>query len=186
MKKSLIAGASVMALAGALMPVAGVFAVTDTIKVTVNDSCSFNSTTPGSGAEYAASGANGADVNPSNSSSNVHSFTVFCNKKSGYTVTATATKLSGAISGNTDSFAYKATLDSDASWNAAITGSTGATASQLTPGQDGGATGTIITGTGPTASAGQSFTAAYTAHIGATTAADVYTGTIEYTVVPGA
>ena len=185
MKKTLIAGASVVALAGAIMPVAGVFAVQDTIKVTVNPSCSFDSATTASGAEYSASGEVGTDVSPKHSNTNVHSFVVNCNKTSGYTVSATATKLSGT-SGNTDSFAYKSALDTTASWNAAITGSTGAAATQLTPGQDGGASGTIITGTGPTAEGGQSFTATYTAHIGDTTTADTYTGTIEYTLTPGA
>lgn len=178
MKKSLIAGASVMALAGAIMPVAGVFAepVQDTIKVTVNDSCSF--TAGGTGATYEASGANGASVQPTKSGgNNTHAFTIFCNKKSGYTVSATATALTNA--NLDDTFAYKATLGTDAGWHADITTSesTGLTVDSL---PDGGAATTVVTGTG--IADGKTFSAAYTAKIGTTTQAGVYTGTISYTL----
>ena len=189
MKKSLIAaGAASIALAA--MPVVGVFAdddrsVTDTINVTIEASCTFSQ--GGDDAAYSYSGTN-ADgvVNPVNNSSNVHTFTVFCNNNSGYKVSATATALnqSPAIS---DNFAYVASLPSsgvDGAWNATIATSAAAlTAAQL---PDGGTATDIISNAGASATGGETFTATYTAYIGTETPAGTYTGTIAYTLAPNA
>ena len=188
MKKTLIAGASVMALAGAVMPMAGAFAdddrsVTDTINVTVDASCTFNA--GGADVEYSANGTNGQSVNPVNNSSNEHSFTVFCNNNSGYKVSATASALTK--SDVTDNFAYAATLPSGTAgaWNAAISQAQGGslTIEQL---PSGGAATDIVTLGEASAAAGETFKATYTAYIGTETPAGTYTGTIGYTLAPNA
>lgn len=190
MKKLAIAGAS---LALAAMPVVGVFAaddraVTDTISVQVAASCTFSQ--GGDDATYSyANGTNASGVvNPVNNSSNVHTFTVFCNQNSGYTVAAEASALSAT--GITDVFAYKATLPStgaDGAWNATIAADAGNT-NALTVAQlaDNGASKTVVTGSQASAAAGETFTATYTAYIGTETPAGTYTGTIGYTLAPGA
>ena len=183
MKKSLIAGAGVAALAMAAVPFAGVFAdpqATDTIEVTVNSSCTF--TTGAGTATYSASGNNGASVNPQSGSSNVHDFTVFCNDNDGYKVSATANALnqSPAITAN---FAYAATLPSgaDGAWNAAIGQAQGGSLvlEQL---PSGGAATDIVSHTGASVTGGESFTATYTAYIGTATPTGTYSGTIAYTL----
>lgn len=179
MKKLAIAASSV---ALAAMPVLGVFAAanqeaTDTIQVTVDASCTF---TAGSGtATYTASGTNqSGQVSPSLSSSNVHNFTVFCNDKDGYKVTAVATALTQ--DGVTDNFAYVATLPSsgaDGAWHAQIAGT--GLKNQL---PDDGASTTIIERTEASGASGESFTSTYTAWIGTETPAGTYEGTIGYTL----
>ena len=190
MKKSIIAaGAASVALAA--MPIVGVFAVddqsaTDTINVTVEASCTFSA--GGDNVAYSATGTNASGVvNPVNNSSNVHSFTVFCNQNSGYTVSAEATALSA--SGITDVFAYAATLPSstDGAWHAQFAADAGNT-NTLTVTQlpAGGAETTIISSNQASAAAGETWTATYTAYIGTETPAGTYTGTIDYTLAPGA
>ncbi len=187
MKKLAIAGASVVALAGAAMPMVGVFAdddrsVTDTINVTVDASCAF--TQGGDNGTYEANGANGASVQPKTNNTNVHTFTVFCNTNSGYKVSATAHDLTQ--SGVTDKFDYSATLPSgaDSGWNAAIGKTTQSlTIAQLTAAD----TPTdIVTLGAASVTGGETFTATYSAYIGTETPAGTYTGTIEYTLNPGA
>ena len=185
MKKSLIAGASVMALAGAVMPMAGVFATdadqqaTDTIQVTISPSCTF---TTGSGtATYSASGTNASGtVQPKSGNTNVHSFTVFCNNNGGYTVSATAQNLntSPAID---DKFTYTNDTQTftgvDSLWNATIAGT--GLKDQIAAADTAA---TIIERTQASATGGESFTATYSAYIGTETPAGVYSGTIAYTL----
>ena len=180
MKKSLIAGAGVAALAMAAVPMVA-FAdpqATDTIEVTVNSACSF---TAGAGtATYSASGDNSATVNPSSAGSNVHSFTVFCNDNDGYKVNATATALTQT--GVTANFTYANSLPSGTAgaWNALI----GQTGSALTIEQlpSGGAATDIVTKGTASATGGETFTATYTAYIGSETPTGTYTGNIAYTL----
>ena len=186
MKKTLIAGASVAALAMAAVPFAGVFAdddtsSTDTIQVTVSPSCTFNQ--GGDNATYSATGTNASGVvQPKNSNTNVHTFTVFCNNNAGYKVSATATALNQnpAISAN---FAYMASLTgltTTGGWHAEIgTEDTGLTAAQL---PNGGAATDIITKAAASDADGEDFTATYTAYIGTATPAGTYSGTIGYTL----
>ena len=189
MKKLAIAGASVVALAGAAMPIVGVFAeddrtVQDTISVQVLPQCTFSA--GGDNVTYSASGTNTTgNVSPVNNSSNVHSFTVFCNNNAGYTVKAEATALSQ--SGVTDVFAYVATLptSTDGAWHAQFAADSGNT-NTLTINQlpAGGAETTIVTSGQASAAAGEVFTATYTAYIGTETPAGTYSGTIDYTLAP--
>lgn len=183
MKKLAIAGAS---LALAAMPVLGVFAEddtssTDTIQVTVSPSCTFSQ--GGGDATYSATGTNASGVvNPSNNSSNVHTFTVFCNDNDGYKVSATAQALNQSTP-ITANFAYVASLPSTGTtgaWHATIaTEDTGLTAAQL---PNGGAATDIITKAGASDADGEDFTATYTAYIGTATPAGTYSGTIAYTL----
>ena len=190
MKKSIIAaGAASVALAA--MPVLGVFAdddrsVTDTINVTISPSCTFSA--GGDDVAYSVTGTNASGVvNPVNNSSNVHTFTVFCNQNSGYTVAATASALSAT--GVTDTFAYAASLPSgvDSAWHAQFAADAGNT-NTLTVTQlpAGGAETTIISANQASATGGETWTATYTAYIGTETPAGTYTGTIGYTLAPGA
>ena len=189
MKKSLIAGAGVAALAMAAVPFAGVFAdpaadqlATDTIQITVEASCTF---TTGSGdTTYTATGTNqSGQVAPQNaSSSSVHNFTVFCNNNSGYNVTAVAQALTA--SGITDDFDYVATLPSsgaDGAWHATIAGT--GVQDQL---PDGGASTTIVNRAEASGASGESFTSTYSAYIGTETPAGTYDGDITYTLAPNA
>lgn len=202
MKKALIAGAASAVLAA--MPIVGVFAtddldVVDTVKVTVEPSCTFRASGTGTlDATYTASGANGASVSPSTSGeqgTNVHTFNVFCNNNKGYTVSATAQDLANIDSANpaiTEKFVYMADLSgatTGSGWHAQIANVTsGLTAAQLpdsaTEGAGAGtATGTIITrSNSTTATAGDAWTATYTAKIGSETKAGNYQGTITYTL----
>ena len=187
MKKSIIAGASVMALAGAVMPMAGVFAAepadnqkaTDTIKVTVDASCTF--TAGDADVEYTANGTNGQNVNPANNSKNEHEFTVFCNNNKGYKVSATASALTQ--SGVTDNFAYAATLPSGTAgaWNAAFSQATGGSLTIEQLPSSGAATDIVSLGEA-SAAGGETFKATYTAYIGTETPAGTYSGTIAYTL----
>ena len=193
MKKIAIAASSV---ALAAMPVVGVFAlstddleVVDTIKVTVDSSCTFRASGDGTlDGTYTAHGSNGQTVTPSVSGgTNVHTFNVFCNNNKGYTVTANAQALSnidGATPAIADTFAYKndlSGLTTTSGWHAQFNASTdGVTAAQL---PDAG-TGTIITRSdSTTATAGDVWTATYTAKIGSETKAGNYQGTITYNLV---
>lgn len=152
--------------------------VTDTVNVTVESACTFNSIDDET---YAGSAVNGAEVENFNDSG-VHEFNLFCNNNSGFTVTATpydleATGITGKIS-YTDSYATSGT---DGLWTAAIA-SSNADLVVSTPVPVGG--GTIITSSSHTATGGVDFTAAYDAYVGTTTSAGTYTGTIVYTLVP--
>lgn len=200
MKKVIIAGAASVALAA--MPIMGVFAtddtdVMDTIKVTVEPSCTFRAQNSGTlDGTYTATGANGADVTPSISGgTNVHTFNVFCNNNKGYTVSAVAQDLANIDSATPaieDKFVYKADLSgltTTSGWHAAFAASTsGLSAAQLpdsaTTGEGAGtASGTIMTRTNSTtATAGDAWTATYTAKIGSETKAGNYQGTITYTL----
>jgi len=189
MKKSIIAaGAASIALAA--MPVLGVFAtpdVTDTIEVTIQESCTFTSGGADTTYEYSGTNADG-QVDPLNNSTNVHSFTVFCNDNDGYTVSATAESLTA--SGISDEFAYVATLPSsgvDGKWHATVAAATGNT-NTLTIEQlpAGGAATDIVTIDEASAAGGETFTVAYSAYIGTATPAGTYSGHIEYTLTPNA
>lgn len=197
MKKLAIAASSV---ALAAMPVVGVFAVddldvVDTIKVTVEPSCTFRASGTGTlDGTYTDSGVNGASVTPKTSGdqgTNVHTFNVFCNNNKGYTVSATAQDLANIDNASpaiADTFAYKASLSQTAGatgeWHAQFAGvTTGVTPSQLPDSTSGTASGTIITRTNSsTAAAGDAWTATYTALIGTDTKAGNYQGTITYTL----
>ena len=91
MKKLIIAGAASVAMAA--MPVVGVFAedpaaLTDTLKITVNDSCSFDRDSGGSAEFQKTMEAAQVDTNFGS-----NTFTSKCNNGKGYTVKADFTSI---------------------------------------------------------------------------------------------
>ena len=150
--------------------------VTDTINVTVQPSCTFNSVEDKT---YIGSAANGAEVNNFNDSG-IHEFNLFCNDNNGFIVTATpynleATGIEDVIS-YTDNYTHTGV---DSMWTAEIASeATGVTVASPVP--VGG--GTIVSSGSSTSAAGVDFTATYKAYVGTATPAGTYTGTIVYTL----
>ena len=186
MKKSLIAGASVLALAGAVMPMAGVFAddikgFNDTIKVTITPTCSFDTNggaASASGTEYSATVANGAEA--AFTAGGVHNFYVKCNDTEGYTVSATPTALTGLLpeSGTKNSIPYSASYSASGKsgmWTATVASTDAHNPTVATPVPAAG--GVIITD-GKTD--GTAFAVTYKAYVGTETPADTYTGKMTY------
>lgn len=200
MKKKLIA-AGAASLAVAAMPVVGVFAdgditsVTDTLEITVNATCTFNTddSAVASDTTYSATVANGAVASLSNGSA--HKFNVFCNDTDGWNVTAGApsnltppaahTTNGHAITYQDTAIPTAASGTKEGAWTATVSGSfTSAelsginTVSNVNYIDDEG--GIIATETSSTDAS--TFTVTYAAYVGTETAADVYTGTIGYTL----
>ena len=183
MKKLAIAGAS---LALAAMPIVGVFAtdiknVEDTITVTINPTCSFDTVGGASASDtaYSATVANGAEA--AFNLSGQHAFHVTCNNNDGYEVTATPTNLVGeTVSTNnipyTTSYAASGTAGM---WTATVTSSDVAAAGLTSPIPGPSASShVIVTEDGPTD--GSAFTVTYAAYVGTETPADTYEGTMTY------
>lgn len=199
MKKLAIAGAS---LALAAMPVAGVFAaagditgITDTLQLTVEATCTFN--TAGSAVAtdttYSATVANGAVATLSNGSA--HKFNVVCNDTDGWKVTAGAPNdltPPAASATNNHIISYQPSAipaagsgTKEGAWTATVSGDFVSaelggitTASNVNYIKDEG--GIIAQETASTDAS--SFTVTYGAYVGTETAADTYTGTIGYTL----
>ena len=180
MKKSLILGSGVAALAMAALPFAGVFAddittVKDTLTVTVAETCAFGSTTSGTvnpsiatekDNSYSASNQTpGALVNLGDTT-----LAIECNNTAGYKITPTMTSLTGT--GGTD-IAYSATEAAAASgtWSAAYSG----TASGIFT------SGTAVTGTSTMT---DTYTIHYKVGLGTNQEATTYTGTATYVLAP--
>ena len=181
MKKSLIAGAGIAALGLAVVPFAGVFAadptvsVTDTVKVTVNEACTFNT----GGASLTPSVTVDAG-NETTFSDAKHEFTIKCNSKS-YTVTAAASDLTYQISGSEtaptahNKFSYTnayAKGGVDGVWTTTLTG--GDTGAAIKT-----ASSTIKSGD---ATVSDSFSVAYKAYAGTEQTKGTYQGTVTYTL----
>ena len=187
MKKSLIAGASALALGLAVIPAAGVFAadvteITDTVKVTIDPTCSFNTTNSASASntEFSATVLNGAEAAFNNSGA--HKFNVTCNNNDGYTVTATPTNLIGTkpATGDKNNIPYTTSYSAsgeDGMWTATIAGDEGATITSPVPAID-AASHIVVTEDGATANT--TFTTTYKVYVGTETPADTYTGTMAY------
>ena len=191
MKKTLIAGAGVAALAMAALPFAGVMAdddktVVDTITVTVSPTCTFDNGQSSSSADtgYSATVANGAEAAFNNSGA--HKFNVTCNDNEGYSVTATPTNLVGTkptgenVTKNNIPYTTSYIASGTAGmWSAVVTSSDAHTPTLTTPVPAIDAQShVIVTDSGPTN--GTTFTVTYSAYVGTETPADVYTGTMTY------
>lgn len=184
MKKLAIAGAS---LALAAMPVLGVFAdgdiknIQDTITVTVNATCSFDTNggaASASNESYSATVLNGAEA--AFNAGGVHNFYVKCNDTEGYTVSATPTALTGQLpaTGTKNSIPYTATYSASGKagmWTATAASSDTHAPTVVTPVPEAG--GVIVTD-GKTD--GTAFAVTYKAYVGTETPADTYTGTMTY------
>ena len=214
MKKLAIAGASV---ALAAMPIVGVFAedtrtATDTLNVTVNDTCTISTDSYGSGATGnqwgSATGTAGTDTAVSNTwtlainnnevaTSPVHTMAIKCNKTSGWTLKAqNAAALSTSYGGGAteDTIAYSTSAAQGVEGyyvNVAATSGSDADAQISNTNVSGGkmidlnaAAGTIYSKNGSTATA--SLDVSYTVGTSTTTEAGTYTGDVVYTLAPNA
>ena len=182
MKKSLIAGAGIAALGLAVVPFAGVFAegdptvsVTDTVKVTVNEACTFN--VGGTSLTSSATVDAGSETTFENAK---HAFTIKCNSKS-YAVTAIASDLTYQTTGDETA----PTTHNKFSYTNAYTGSgvDGVWTTTLTGGDTGAAiktaSSTIKSGD---ATVSDSFSVAYKAYAGTEQTKGTYQGTVIYTL----
>ncbi len=173
MKKSLIAGAGIAALGLAVVPFAGVFAadtttMTDTIKVTIGSTCTFDGE-----ATHTYTKAMEADALETVGTTTM---VVKCNNAKGYAVTGNFTDLQGpAKSGSgyeTITYADTAATAGSGTWNAVVGTSTIA----------GKTSSTITSKTTMSAAAGDSTTITYKAGTTNNQAEGTYTGTATYTL----
>ena len=186
MKKALIAGAASLAVAA--MPVVGVMAAgqtqTDTITVSLSQSCEFSAATHADGSSSIGSWTgdtlsgtltNGSTTDDYGSTT----MTVVCNNQAGWQVTVAAASLQGGVS--------KQSIAPNASYSATQTGY--AWVVSQTP--DNGLTipegkqasnGQVASLASTTDTAGKSFTVTYGVGISETQAADTYTGDVVYTL----
>lgn len=184
-KSTKIIAGVVAGLGIAALPL-GVFAlddteVVDTIKITVEPTCSFVSGT-GSAAdtEYAATVANGATASFNNSG--LHTFEIVCNNNDGWSVSASAmSALAGKKSAsdstaNGDEIPYIVTaLPStgvEGKWTATVTNGS----VSVIPVAGG------VIATEAAATDSTTFGVTYGAYVGTETAAGLYTGTVTYTL----
>lgn len=178
MPAALIAGLGMagMGLVSSGVVVADTTSVTDTINVTVQPSCTFNSVQDKT---YVGSAANGTEVDNFNESG-VHEFNIFCNDHNGFIVTATPYDLEA--DGITDVIAYTDDYTHtgvNSMWTAVIASDNPALSVTSSVPIGGG---TIATSDTSTVTAGVDFTATYKAYVGTETPAGTYTGRIEYTL----
>ena len=171
MKKSLIMGATSLVLAAT--PVFGVFAaegdpaaVTDTLKVTVDEICTFERTT-GNGSYTKPMGANAVDIDFADTV-----LKAVCNADDGYKVVGAYTALAGTPGGSIP-FGTTKPAAGTSSW-AALKGTTGST--YLTN------NGNVITKNGADTSAGTSQPIRYQVATADNIAQGTYTGTATYTL----
>ena len=181
MKKSLIAGAGIAALGLAVVPFAGVFAadptvsVTDTVKVTVNEACTFSEGSTSLNPSDTVDAGSETTFNDAK-----HEFTIKCNSKS-YAVTATASDLNYQTTGNEtaptahNKFSYTNTYAKD--------GVDGVWTTTLTGGDTGAAiktsSSTIKSGD---ATVSDNFSVTYKAYAGTEQTKGTYQGTVIYTL----
>ena len=166
MKKTIIAGAASVALAA--MPIVGVFAadpepVVDTIRVTVDETCTLTRTT-GTGT-YTATMSTGA-LNPSVGSS---TFTAICNNASGFSVSATPTALAGPAGSEAINYSATTPIAGSGTWTATKTEVAGNIAAS---------NGVLMTAAG--VATGQTETVTYQVSTRADQAKGDYQGTMTY------
>lgn len=199
MKKSLIAGAGVAALAVAAVPFAGVFAAdgndttTDTVIVTIESACSL--TTTGTG-EYSTTLTNGGvsnDLGPT-------SINIKCNDAGGWMVNAIGANTSTTASAGATDMAPDAagktpiatgtTLNGTASnWAMKLTAGAGDHAPTIVTGYDeyhavpGTANTKVASGATTDQTNGSTFTTNYKVAVSPTQQTGTYTGKVTYTLV---
>ena len=172
-----VLGMAGMGLVSSGVAMADTTSVVDTINVTVQPSCTFNSAEDKT---YIGSAANGTEVNNFNEDG-IHEFNLFCNDNNGFVVTATPYDLEADGVGETISYVGSSYTPSgvNSMWTAAIASdAAGVTVVPFAP--VGG--GTIISSDSSTSAAGVTFTATYDAYVGTAMPAGTYSGTIVYTL----
>ena len=191
MKKSLIA-TGVAAVALAAMPALGAFAaVTDTVTITINGSCSVGgeTATSGAGVSLSETMTNGSTKVWDADGTAGGKLVVSCNDASGWNVKAVGASTGGTITsmtptaGGTPIATGTATSGATSNWAFKVSG-TGAVADYTSfaavPG-----TATKVATSSDAASAVQINTG-YQVYVSATQEADTYTGRVTYTVAEGA
>ena len=205
MKKSILAVAGLAALAGVVVPFAGASAAstggpfTDTIDVTINNSCTFaRGTAFSKGADGKITTATGeghvagdssigswatdllsANIDAGSLHSNYGSsnFVVACNNEDGWTVTAAATALTGKTT-TTENIPLGTPAVDTAAWN--YTSSTSDTAVTGT-GTYSAAEQVVAQSATTTPTEGRTFAVKYAVSVDHALSAQTYEGTITYT-----
>ncbi len=197
MKKSLIAGAGVAALAMAAMPILGASAdVIDTVQITISSSCGVNSdteATPGTGQTFTANMTN-SDTKEWDADGTGGELYVTCNDASGWNVTAqgysndTAGTTTMVPTGSGTAIPTGTTLDGTVSaWAFKVAdGDTGATivSNYSSYAQVPSAVTRVAYKSGTAVSEGLIYTG-YKVSTSATQQADTYTGKVKYVVSAG-
>ena len=202
MKKSLIAGSGVAALAMAALPFAGVFAEdgtmtqTDTVVVTVDSACSLatSGSTLDPASTYAATIANGAY----NTAIAGSTFTITCNDVQGWKLNAIGAGTSESGVAYMDGTGTGITTSDDFNTGTTLDGTVSAWAFKLAAGTGDHAGASIVSGytdfsvvptaatkvaSGTTSAGTQTVTATYGVGISPTQNAGTYTGKVAYTLV---
>ncbi len=195
MKKSLIAGAGVAALAMAALPFAGVFAansITDTVIVTISSSCQVGSTTSASGSgtqlgpEEVANGATKEWV----AGTDGGTIKVSCNDSTGWNIKAVGvgddatvkTAMNAAATG-TDIATGTTFSGATSHWGFKVSG-TNTISPYNSDYQEVPSTATKVAGNSTMVSEG-TINTGYKVFVSATQEADTYTGKVQYTVSTG-
>ncbi|MDO4508159.1 MAG: hypothetical protein Q4B65_02120 [Candidatus Saccharibacteria bacterium] len=185
MKKALIAGAASLAMAA--MPVVGVFAVdqTDTLKVTIDSSCSVKNITHDNGSDEVGkwsgdtlSGTLSAGAYDNNFGST--SMTVVCNNSAGWQVTATTSDLVNAKNDKISPVANLSAGTTGYNWTVSQDDGTGLTIP--TGAQGAAAEDSVASYNKPTDGNGKTFTVTYGISLANDVAAGTYSGTVAYTL----
>ena len=166
-------GMAGMGLVSEGVVVADTTSVTDTLRIGVEETCTFKNTTD---ATFAGSALNGSEVENFNDSG-VHTFYLFCNNNNGYTVRATPYDLEATNTDDVISYTNNYTHTGvSGMWTAEIaTSESGVTVTSPVP-----VGGGVVISSNTHSSASTSFTATYRAYVGTETSAGTYTGRIEY------
>lgn len=188
MKKLAIAASSV---ALAAMPVMGVFAatgdvteVTDTINVTVEDSCTFKAEQGGALNSTYSDDEVAVGTQATLTNGGLHTFNVFCNDDGGWTVSAAAPGVlhDSEQSDTAHDFVYQNTAITAAGvegkWSAAVAGAGALSNVNYIP-VNGGA---IAGKADETPATGVNFTVTYDVWTGTQSAAGNYSGQVVYTL----
>ena len=192
MKKSIIAtGAAAVALAA--MPVLGAFAdVTDTVRITINDSCSVGGTTAttGSGVTLTETMTNGQTKVWDADGSAGGKLVVSCNVAGGWNITAVGTgadatnkNYMNASGSGTDIATGEATSGATSNWAFKLAGT--GVVSNYTSFRAVPASSTKVVSSSDPASSVEIDTG-YRVFVSATQEADTYEGKVTYTVAQGA
>ena len=177
MKKSLIAGAGVAALAMAFVPfglasATDITSMEDTLTITVEPTCSFDAASHSYSATMTA--------NDLNTNVGTTTMTIICNQYNGYAVTANMTSLSG---NGSNAISYSATTPTAGSgtwtaYNTPTVAGTAGTAANIAATADAA----VISNSVHTSSTGDSSVIVYKVGTTNNQAAGAYTGTATYTL----
>ena len=194
MKKSLIAGAGVAALALAAVPFAGAFAansITDTVIISIQTACNVGSTSSstGSGTTFGPEEvANGA-TKTWTAGTDGGTIVVSCNDASGWNIKAVGSgddaqdkTVMNASSTGTDIATGTATSGATSNWAFQVTGTN--SVSSFNSFSDVPSSATKVAGNSAAVSEG-TLNTGYRVYVSATQQADTYTGKVTYTVSQG-